>query len=257
MAKAQFSPEERARRSAFAKARWQDPEWSARVRLKISVAAKAAGTGRWSKGCKLSEATKEKISKSHTGAGNPGWKGDCAKYNAIIGWIVRNAGRADDRPCEKCGVTKERRRIYWTSTERPAKRDVEKWRRLCGICNRAFRIETFGDRFGWRGTKQRDGKGRLPVTICKRIRGLAAYEKWREFILSRDHNTCSCGSRSSVHVDHYPKSLARIVRQYHILSTSDALDCIELWDVNNGRAICEDCHKKTDTWAGRGLKRNE
>lgn len=31
--------------------------------------------------------------------------------------------------------------------------------------------------------------------------------------------------------------------------------CKELWDIANGRTLCRDCHKKTDTW-GTNLKKN-
>lgn len=29
------------------------------------------------------------------------------------------------------------------------------------------------------------------------------------------------------------------------------LFCEELWDLNNGRTLCIDCHKKTETWGGK------
>ena len=34
----------------------------------------------------------------------------------------------------------------------------------------------------------------------------------------------------------------------HIKSVDDARKCDELWDTNNGRTLCRDCHRKTDTY---------
>ena len=380
----QFSVEERARRSAFIKSKWADPEWKARVRAKISISAKAAGVGRWSKGRKRPEHLKEKMSRAYKGSGNPRWKGESAKYNAIIGWIVRNVGRADSYACETCGATKDQRRIFWTSTVRPAERDASKWRALCGSCNRVFRAKQFGEKFGaasdtfkrnhppkpkppcrarcikakeektpiqpkprtpsaksaeaasermkarWAdpvlrekmleqirsdGAKRRgikrphppgwsekmkaawerrkaNGTAKLPkhdrphtpesraklsaslkgkmrgeksphwrggiTPICQLVRACSDYASWRTGVFQRDGYRCVvCGAKGDIQADHYPRAFADIIRNNLVTSLEDAAKCAELWDVSNGRTLCKDCHRKTDTWAWKGKSKKK
>ena len=45
-----------------------------------------------------------------------------------------------------------------------------------------------------------------------------------------------------------------IKKKNQISNLEEALECEELWDINNGRVLCENCHKKTDTW---GIKANK
>ena len=37
-------------------------------------------------------------------------------------------------------------------------------------------------------------------------------------------------------------------------SREEALECTELWDLENGRTLCVPCHKLTDTYGGRCVK---
>lgn len=43
--------------------------------------------------------------------------------------------------------------------------------------------------------------------------------------------------------DHCPKSFSEIFRENKIQSLEDALNCEELWDINNGRTLCKNCHR--------------
>ena len=67
------------------------------------------------------------------------------------------------------------------------------------------------------------------------------YKKWRETIFIRDAYTCQeCGQvGGKLNVDHI-KSFARFPELR--------------FDINNGRTLCVDCHRKTDTWGGRSKK---
>lgn len=38
---------------------------------------------------------------------------------------------------------------------------------------------------------------------------------------------------------------------YNITTINEAIDCKELWDVDNGRVLCIPCHKKTDSYGSR------
>lgn len=86
--------------------------------------------------------------------------------------------------------------------------------------------------------------------ISHSIRGCIKYKRWRSEIFTRDIFTCIiCKTKGGkLNVDHYPKSFSQIIRECKINSYEDAMDCKELWNLNNGRTLCVDCHKKTDTY---------
>ena len=77
---------------------------------------------------------------------------------------------------------------------------------------------------------------------------------WRSKVFERDKYTCvECGrkrkegDRVIIQADHiYPFS--KILDDFNITSIEEAISCEKLWDINNGRTLCVDCHKKTDTW---------
>ncbi len=89
------------------------------------------------------------------------------------------------------------------------------------------------------------------------IRTCAEYAIWRTRILERDKYTCvGCGKNYYndktvlLDVDHI-KSLATIIHEYNLETLEQAVFCQELWDINNGRILCRDCHKTTDTYGGK------
>lgn len=109
------------------------------------------------------------------------------------------------------------------------------------------RSKTSGEgHWNWQG-------GKTPLKIL--IRESYIYKEWRESIFKRDNYTCQiCKGRGGrLHVDHWPKQFADIIRENNIQSLEDAINCEVLWDKENNRALCEDCHKKTDSYLN-GLK---
>jgi 5-methylcytosine-specific restriction endonuclease McrA len=81
----------------------------------------------------------------------------------------------------------------------------------------------------------------LIIRHCQKTR------EWRWKIFTRDDFTCRlCGKRGSgnLHADHYPTTFAYIIRRYRIRTLEDAMKCKALWQTNNGRTLCEDCHRK-------------
>lgn len=89
------------------------------------------------------------------------------------------------------------------------------------------------------GEKASNWKGGV-TAINYRIRRSGEYKAWRLSVFERDNYTCvHCGNKSAagnrvvLNADHikpfafYPKLR---------------------FDINNGRTLCEPCHKKTDTW---------
>jgi 5-methylcytosine-specific restriction endonuclease McrA len=66
------------------------------------------------------------------------------------------------------------------------------------------------------------------------------HDKWRAAVFARDGHKCVlCGSTHRLQGDHIkPASLfPELVR-----------------DVSNGRCLCFECHKKTDTFGGKQMK---
>ncbi len=75
-----------------------------------------------------------------------------------------------------------------------------------------------------------------------RLRASKEYKIWRRAVLEREDYTCrfckrkgGVGTNIVVHADH--------IKPFAYFSE------LRL-DINNGRCLCEDCHKKTDTWGG-------
>ena len=97
----------------------------------------------------------------------------------------------------------------------------------------------------WKGGKTKIGF---------KIRHLPEYRFWRDFIFKRDNYTCLCGrkcrqgDRVILQADHYPIPLSVLIDKFKIQKIDDAIYCKELWNINNGRTLCKECHKKTETY---------
>jgi 5-methylcytosine-specific restriction endonuclease McrA/predicted DNA-binding protein YlxM (UPF0122 family) len=97
----------------------------------------------------------------------------------------------------------------------------------------------------WKG-----GKTKLSL----QIRNSAEYSFWRKQIFERDNYTCQiCGRKNKkgdkviIEADHiYPFS--KILDDFDITSIEEAISCEKIWDIENGRTLCRECHKKTETW---------
>ena len=92
------------------------------------------------------------------------------------------------------------------------------------------------------------------------IRGLLVYRNWRNDVFRKDNYTCQdCGARSGggttvvLNADHI-KPFAVIIRENKIRTLDEAMQCLDLWLVANGRTLCEDCHRKTDTFGWKTRK---
>jgi len=90
--------------------------------------------------------------------------------------------------------------------------------------------------------------------IMQLIRTSVRYVLWRTEVFTRDNYTCIwCGARSGngkaivLNADHI-KAFAVILKEYKIINMAEAESCKELWDIDNGRTLCRDCHQTTDTW---------
>jgi 5-methylcytosine-specific restriction endonuclease McrA len=153
--------------------------------------------------------------------------------------------------CKKCGKI---RNIRYDTVSRIKNGRAKNLCRKCGQrgknCHTKERIKylkngLFGDNNpNWRG-----GKARLK----DHIRTLAKYRQWRCDVFERDGFTCViCGDKKggNLEADHI-KSFSDIISEYEIENTEQAVGCDELWNINNGRTVCKDCHKKTENYGGK------
>ena len=96
----------------------------------------------------------------------------------------------------------------------------------------------------WRG-------GYIPIN--KSIRLSHKYkDEWQRPILKRDNRTCQIcfTTEGLMDVDHI-RSLAIIIHENNIRTMKEAYAFAEIWDTNNGRVLCKNCHKQTDNFSGK------
>ena len=87
-------------------------------------------------------------------------------------------------------------------------------------------------------------------SLKERVRKSWKFRDWREAIFKRDDYTCQeCGKKGDkLHPHHWKKGFAEIWQENKITTFEEAMNCEELWDVSNGKTLCENCHKKTETY---------
>ena len=92
------------------------------------------------------------------------------------------------------------------------------------------------------------------VKLKNKIRKLPEYTTWRTKVYERDDYTCqNCGVKSSkkhkviLNCDHIVP-LSKIVEDNNISSIEEAISCKQIWDEDNGRTLCYNCHLETETW---------
>ncbi len=120
---------------------------------------------------------------------------------------------------------------------------IKKLRGRKGITawNKGKRCPQFGgeNHWCWKG-------GISPVIM--RIRRCAKYKQWVKTVFEQDNYTCQlCGKRGNgdIEADHYPKMFSEIIFEDEIKTFEEAMDCDRLWDRENGRTLCKNCHRKT------------
>jgi hypothetical protein len=85
-----------------------------------------------------------------------------------------------------------------------------------------------------------------------RIRNTTEYLNWRITILRRDNFRCQICSASikdnkSVRLEvHHAKTFDDICTENNITSMKQALECNEIWSLDNGISLCYGCHKNIE-----------
>ncbi len=78
------------------------------------------------------------------------------------------------------------------------------------------------------------------------IRKIAMYTEWRNAVYARDNYTCQlCGDATGGNLNaHHIDRFIDIIMRNHITNLQEARECKELWDISNGIALCDICHRK-------------
>ena len=104
----------------------------------------------------------------------------------------------------------------------------------------------------------RKARGSNRGNLCRQVRTSFLYRQWRSDVFFRDDFTCQdCGARSgngkAVYLEaHHKIAFHKILNKYGIKTIEQALQCSELWDINNGKTLCLKCHGKTKEGNPRG-----
>lgn len=93
-------------------------------------------------------------------------------------------------------------------------------------------------------------------TLLRNIRRLDEMSIWRQSVFERDGWKCvECKHSGYLQADHiFP--LVFLVHDLNIKTVQESIDVAELWDISNGRTLCKDCHKKTESY-GTNIRKME
>jgi len=96
-----------------------------------------------------------------------------------------------------------------------------------------------------KGNQNGNWKGGI-TSLDASIRSSLKFKYWRESIFKKDNFTCvDCGDDKGGNLNaHHIEHLNSLIQYYEITTIEEALNCIELWDINNGITLCEKCHKR-------------
>lgn len=104
----------------------------------------------------------------------------------------------------------------------------------------------------WLGKKR--PKGKLSANwkggatkFNKIVRMMKENIDWKIEVFKRDEFTCQeCAEKGYVEAHHIDR-LTDILKRNNIQTQDEALNCKELWNVDNGITLCKPCHLKTRT----------
>lgn len=83
------------------------------------------------------------------------------------------------------------------------------------------------------------------------VRSSATYAQWRFEVAKRDNFVCViCGQGQPLHI-HHVVSFKSLMKKHNIKSYDDAINCKELWDIDNGITFCVKCHNEYHSINGR------
>jgi hypothetical protein len=93
--------------------------------------------------------------------------------------------------------------------------------------------------------------------LADSIRKSDKYKAWRLEVLKADGYKCiHCESKKKLQVDHIYQFVL-LIEDGKITNTAEADSYGPLWNVRNGRTLCEICHRKTETFGKQRKQGNK
>ena len=107
-----------------------------------------------------------------------------------------------------------------------------------------------------KGKRSSSWKGGI-TPLVNLIRGIKEYYNWRTQVFKRDNFICQeCGQKSignleAHHIKPFAELLSEFLKEYNQFSPIEdketllrlAMKYKLFWNINNGKTLCEDCHK--------------
>lgn len=79
----------------------------------------------------------------------------------------------------------------------------------------------------------------------------STYKHWRGEAFKINGRECNlCGSTNDLQIDHIVP-LKILLEENNITDMDSAINCSKLWDFNNTRTLCLECHKQTPTYLSK------
>jgi hypothetical protein len=86
---------------------------------------------------------------------------------------------------------------------------------------------------------------RTKYPISSQIRNSYQYDNWRKSVFIRDSFICQNCNKNKCYVEaHHKKELYLLIKENNIIEFNQAISCQELWNIDNGITLCEECHDK-------------
>lgn len=183
-----------------------------------------------------SEETKNKIRQANLGHSRKGWKLSDKTREKMKGKTPWNKGKKGLQIAWNKGLKGVMK--AWNKGKKFPPQTMEQRKRQSLIM-----INKKESLWNWKG-------GISP--LCKIIRENFKYRQWRSDIFMRDDYTCIWCRRKGLKLNaHHIKPFSIILQENNVKTIEQAIDCEELWNINNGITLCEECHKKTDSFKSK------
>jgi len=182
----------------------------------------------------LSEKTKQNISKANKG--HVAWNKGC-----IGTWLGR---KHSEESKQKIGNASRGRKASNEAKKKMSEAHKGNKSNLGKKLSEETKLKMSKARKNRIGDKAPCWKGGI-TSLNGQIWNSFEYRQWRSDIFTRDNFTCQkCGQIGKQLNAHHIKSFSSIIQFYEITTLEEALGCEELWNINNGIALCEECHKE-------------